>query len=154
MRSGRNTLLGPSTFLNVIVFGGDLIVFHGFGMCYAKTYPALIKWSSCVLSVAHVYLEVPESANSPSPRGLSGGGFTLKLHVAIMSNPLHTIVPLPTKRSHGNCILVVGVLKHLMGIICPYLAMMLFGSGTPPQMWLVDMTPHRCLISTNNDSAQ
>ena len=23
-------------------------------MCYAKTYPALIKWSSCVLSVAHV----------------------------------------------------------------------------------------------------
>ena len=25
-------------------------------MCYAKTYPALIKWSSCVLSVAHIYI--------------------------------------------------------------------------------------------------
>ena len=30
MRSGRNTLLGPSTFLNVIVFGGDLIVLQCF----------------------------------------------------------------------------------------------------------------------------
>ena len=30
MRSGRNTLLGPSTFLNVIVFGGDLIVYSVF----------------------------------------------------------------------------------------------------------------------------
>ena len=30
MRSGRNTLLGPSTFLIVIVFGGDLIVLQCF----------------------------------------------------------------------------------------------------------------------------
>ena len=25
-------------------------------MCYAKTYPALINWSSGVLSVAHIYI--------------------------------------------------------------------------------------------------
>ena len=30
LRSGRNTLLGPSTFLSVIVFGGDLIVLQCF----------------------------------------------------------------------------------------------------------------------------
>ena len=30
MRSGRNTLLGPGTFLNVIVFEGDLIVLQCF----------------------------------------------------------------------------------------------------------------------------
>ena len=30
MRSGQNTLLGPSTLLNVIVFGGDLIVLQCF----------------------------------------------------------------------------------------------------------------------------
>ena len=30
LRSGQNTLLGPSTFLNVIVFGGDLIVLQCF----------------------------------------------------------------------------------------------------------------------------
>ena len=38
-------------------------------MCYAKTYPSLIKWSSCVLSVAHIYsFQQMEAKVSPKPK--------------------------------------------------------------------------------------
>ena len=58
MRGGRNTLLGPSTFLNVIVFGGDLIVLH----CFRPLANAARKSQLCSTSLVR---EVHFRSSSP-----------------------------------------------------------------------------------------
>ena len=40
---------------NLIVFGGDLIVLHGFLHDSTKMNPPLLKWLTTILTVAHIY---------------------------------------------------------------------------------------------------
>ena len=78
-------------------------------MCYAKTYPALIKWSSCVLSVAHVF---SVTLYPPPPSGQTGSNGLLYIDCAFYSPPTR-------RHSSRESPFAKFFLAHIRGMFAP-----------------------------------